>query len=517
MKRVQRLSLAAALGCAACTGQTPDNFRFEQQEEAFGAFVEFNSKLDILWVVDNSGSMSDNQRKVRDGMRSFALAYMKPTWDIRSAVITTDAYLANASYTNYLSVTAVSGTGNYISNYLNGVTSGGTPGRSAPYVNPSWAPDLIRWDASVSKYRARATGVRITDMKPQYGPHWAQLWPGYHDGPQLAMCWEKDNMTNFLTSVTQCYKRDDPANAQYHTGVASCVTPNAGAGESSESQCVNTHMNNTVHSGKAMIETQPPAGTPADAAWQDQLVRDFMVNVSVSIVGDGSERGMQSVLQFIADNESDSALKFFRPDSLRLIVFVTDEEDYTMYPDPNQITPTSHYGTTGCRVTDASGVTYGETNCPQPAWWMPVSEIKASFDSFFSGINEPGFDDPNYFVAAIVQKTGTGPRGMRYVDLVKQVGRGSLEFDIQSADYTPLLDSIGQQILARKASFTLKYEVTNKDWMIVTIEHSDGTTLRLRSDQFEISGRTLTITDLAVVSSLSHLDKVVINYQPSSI
>src|SRR5262245_6898423 len=87
-------ALASAF-LSACTGQLPSSFRLQQQEEVFKSTQEINTKLDILWVVDNSGSMAGEQAKLRDGFVSFASRYMRPTWDIRLAVITTDTYLAN--------------------------------------------------------------------------------------------------------------------------------------------------------------------------------------------------------------------------------------------------------------------------------------------------------------------------------------------------------------------------------------------------------------------------------------
>ena len=50
-------SLAGLLAEAGCTGQLPGSFRFAQLEETFSSSQELNTRVDILWVVDNSASM----------------------------------------------------------------------------------------------------------------------------------------------------------------------------------------------------------------------------------------------------------------------------------------------------------------------------------------------------------------------------------------------------------------------------------------------------------------------------
>src|SRR5690606_22253380 len=101
------------------------------------------------------------------------------------------------------------------------------------------------------------------------------------------------------------------------------------AGENSLNQCVNTVQNDTVRSGKAIINTKPPQGTPGDQTWRDGLLRDFMLNVTTGSVGHGSERGLGSVLQLIEDNEpTETAL--LRAGSIRTIIFVPDDEDQSM-------------------------------------------------------------------------------------------------------------------------------------------------------------------------------------------
>ncbi len=50
------------------------------------------AKIDILWVIDNSGSMEDDQQHLRENFNSFITDFIKKGYDYRIAVITTDAY-----------------------------------------------------------------------------------------------------------------------------------------------------------------------------------------------------------------------------------------------------------------------------------------------------------------------------------------------------------------------------------------------------------------------------------------
>lgn len=54
--------------------------------------AEVNGKIDILWVVDNSGSMATSQQAVADNFRRFIDKFQENGFDFQIAVTTTDAY-----------------------------------------------------------------------------------------------------------------------------------------------------------------------------------------------------------------------------------------------------------------------------------------------------------------------------------------------------------------------------------------------------------------------------------------
>src|SRR5262249_53861058 len=119
-------ALAAIFG-SGCTG-SPGAFHLQQANEIKNASLEISTKIDLLWVVDNSSSMDVEQQRLRDGFAAFAHKYMQPTWDIRVAVITTDAYLAHPAFNTYLNTT-IPGSTNYTSAYV--------AGRIGTWQNPS--------------------------------------------------------------------------------------------------------------------------------------------------------------------------------------------------------------------------------------------------------------------------------------------------------------------------------------------------------------------------------------------
>ncbi len=530
-----------------CTGQIPGSFRFLQQNETFDATGSsgVNTKLDMLWVIDNSPSMAPSQKKIRDGFQAFADRYMKPNWDIRVAVISQDTYLANPAFTDFLNGVGTTGSAQrysrangYQSTYLN-PSSAASPKRTTPFVTPAtWLTTSISATGTV-----QGGGIKLRHGIPEYGgadptqdispanpSMWARLVPGRHDGPLATMCWTS-NSNPFFFGVTQCYVRDQQ---DVYSGPDNCVAGGSGILDSTV-QCANTLMNNTVRSGKAILNTQPPAGTPGDAAWTNQLYRDFLVNLSGGVSGYPFEKYFNSVQQLLVDNEAlPSTSKFFRPDALRAIIFVTDEDDQSSVFPSSQITPDSQYDSnSNCPYKTVGSHTYRLQICPKPASILPVANFKNQLDAFFLALDGNQSTDPKYFIVTISPKTGqalqdlhdemgenydsvSSDYGTRLFALSDSVGNGSMNLELTSNDYTPLLDSIGQTIVSKKAVFHLNLPASNQSEMIVWIQHGDGSLQVVQNSQYTISGYILTLIDFDLVLSLTASDHLIVNYQPSS-
>lgn len=561
MKRNSLLLTLSLLSVAltGCTGQIPGSIRLGQQEEVFNTNLSVNTKVDLLWVVDDSASMDVAQSKLRAGFSAFATKYMQPTWDIRSAVITTDAYLANAKFSPYLN-TVIPGTVGWASPYINS--------RLASWTNPTWNPTLL--NKTNGKFDA---GVKYKELVLPWGPDFAKLLPGQHDGPVAALCSEA--LPYSLNGTPHCGIRDA---AGANTGVAHCLNPNTGAGETSLTQCVNTVQNNTIRTGRAIINTMPssPLTGAALTAWTQQLKDDFEINLTTGTSGSGSERGLSSLLQMLNDNEpTGSPTKFFRPGSVRAIIFVSDEDDqsteipaspaagfnpFTYYKcdqaglialngaaavtgmygycctDPTKQCSMGDEGTT-CAPKTVDGFTYTPSVCPREDKLIPVASVKSQLDSFFQGLDGASAES-NYFVVTITPMTGASIQQMqadrttedmaatgfkmtstdradRYIELGNLVGNGSMAMNMAANDYSPLLESIGQAIVNRIASYTLARAPTSQEEMIVTITHGDSTSTVVPATSYTISGKVITLNS-TVVLGLAATDKISINYQPKT-
>lgn len=538
------------IGATSCTGQIPNSFRLAQQSQDFGAQLDINTKIDLLWVVDNSASMDTIQDKLRNGLSGFATKYMQPTWDIRVAVITTDTYLANPAYANYFNAQNAN-TLNWTSPYLSS--------RTVAFNDPTLVDNT-------GKFLRNITNKDVYPIAAS--PNYSKLINGMHDGPIAAFCME--GMPYFLNGETQCGVRDKNG-LTGNTGTSHCLSP--AGGETAITQCVNTTQNDTVHSGRAIISTMPnsPLTGAALTNWTQGLVNDFVVNATTGAAGSGSERGLQSVLQVLTDNEiAGNPSKFFRQGAVRGIVIVSDEDDQTMVVDspvPAGYQPFTHYqcdsasltalngaatanaycctggscpfGTEGtsCQSKTIDGYTYTIGICPNPAKLVPVATIKTQLDNFFLGLDGAGATDPNYFVAVITPLTGAtlqalhamrvtddtnvgqiknhaSDRGDRYIQLANLVGNGSMSLDIGANDYSPLLDQIGQAIILKKSTFPLTRIPTGQEDMIVTLIHADGSSTIIPSTKYTISGSNIVITDQSLVLSFAATDKINVNYQP---
>jgi hypothetical protein len=559
----------SALALSNCTQQVPAEFALQQQQETFSGQTQaqINTKIDMLWVVDNSSSMDTEQQRLRQGFAAFAQKYMQPTWDIQVAAIPTDLYMAAPEFTSYRTNPAVQA------------------------LIPQWSSEDTNGNAT-----------------------YATLLPGLHDGPIASSC--ATGLPYFFYGATQCMTRQT-------TGSTSKTTCSA---TDDPTQCVNTAFLNSIHTGQAIIKTMPPTGTPGDQTWINNITSQFLTNLTTGTAGDGSERGMQSVLQLINDNEKASSVtKFFRPGSTRIIIFLSDEEDQTM-PAPTggaQVAPFQYYmcdvahltaqgdaslipsicgagktyqnngasilhpgtnyfdsnGNTTCKTNTFSGVPgykqigYNDANgnviaadgtyaytigvCPNPDYLMPVSTIKTNLDNFFNGLDGTTGTNNSYFVVSIVPwdaasvqaisgtnntggylspatarhlddvtvntaSNGDGlimqavDRGDRYIQLGSLVGNGSFAMDLSSSDYSPILNAIGTELTVQKGTFTLQRAPTNQEDTIVEVVHANGSITIIPASDYAINGNILTITDLNTILSFVSTDQIVINYQPKT-
>lgn len=98
-----RLGLMAAmtLTISACgNGSTTYSLLSEGQTFQQNSAMQL-TKIDVLWVVDNSGSMATSQQNLATNFPSFIQKFTEKAYDFQMGVTTTDSYLALPLFTPY--------------------------------------------------------------------------------------------------------------------------------------------------------------------------------------------------------------------------------------------------------------------------------------------------------------------------------------------------------------------------------------------------------------------------------
>lgn len=90
---VNLVSVAAIAGLSVGCNKSVDEFSLLADEAAFKQeAVLVAKKIDILWVIDNSGSMETSQNNLASNFTAFINRFEQKNYDFRMGVITTDAW-----------------------------------------------------------------------------------------------------------------------------------------------------------------------------------------------------------------------------------------------------------------------------------------------------------------------------------------------------------------------------------------------------------------------------------------
>ncbi|MEZ0392899.1 MAG: hypothetical protein ACAH59_11835 [Pseudobdellovibrionaceae bacterium] len=95
MVTIITMLLAACQGAKHSFTLVPDEQSFQQN-----SLEVVQRKIDILWVVDNSGSMTPFQQSLTENFQAFLQDFLQKDYDFHLAVTTTDAYLADPQFRN---------------------------------------------------------------------------------------------------------------------------------------------------------------------------------------------------------------------------------------------------------------------------------------------------------------------------------------------------------------------------------------------------------------------------------
>src|SRR3990167_2635009 len=83
------LMLTCVATLAAC-GPKAANFSILPAGQGTYQGSNANNKVDILWVIDNSGSMLTKQQNLAAGFNSFSSLFVTKGFDFRMAIVTSD-------------------------------------------------------------------------------------------------------------------------------------------------------------------------------------------------------------------------------------------------------------------------------------------------------------------------------------------------------------------------------------------------------------------------------------------
>lgn len=92
--------IAAAILQTAC-GNGESSYSLKADGETFNqASSTVNTKIDVLWIVDNSGSMLSSQQNLATNFPAFINKFTEKSFDFQVAVNASDAYLAQSPLWN---------------------------------------------------------------------------------------------------------------------------------------------------------------------------------------------------------------------------------------------------------------------------------------------------------------------------------------------------------------------------------------------------------------------------------
>ncbi len=98
-----KISLAIGwLGLITACGSGSTTYSLLSEGQSFQQASEHQmTKIDVLWVVDNSGSMATSQSNLANNFPSFINKFQEKHYDFQMGVTTTDSYLALPTWNSY--------------------------------------------------------------------------------------------------------------------------------------------------------------------------------------------------------------------------------------------------------------------------------------------------------------------------------------------------------------------------------------------------------------------------------
>ncbi len=467
--------LIAGLAVAACTKQLPESFRILPAQEVMEAGFETGKEViettkapvDILWVIDNSDSMEPSQTKLKDGIERFAKAYLNPEYDVRMAVITTDAFIADSLFEEFLDTRLVRGS------YM---------GKTPRQINPFWGPDhakLISGKKDVPN--GRGSGRAILETRAPEGAN--------------AALWQKKLITDFKTNVAVGTK-----GLFEERGFAS-VLQLLKDNETSENESQRLFRKGSQRIIVFLSDEEEQTIDDSKLGAPHMLLYN-----GYYYAGDDIREG-EKILPSHFTNQCRS--KVYRGETLKPMSIC--------HKDENLLLPVAEVK---ARLDAFFSELDGDSSKAHPNY-VVVPIVGIELDTI-KGLREAY---SKYLAARGKPDEISHEPGTRYVELAKLVGNGSFAMDIGVSDYAPILEKIGLVIESRSivkkfekySRYRLERVPTREEHMTVTLVRKDGTEEVIDPSRFELEREVLVITDKALLESFKPGDRLTVHYYPTTI
>ena len=98
------LAISLILSLAAC-GPKKSSFSLLAETNQFSQSNDTNNKVDILWVVDGSGTMANHQSNLANNFGTFISSFASKGFDFHMAIASTDAWIREKNYNDGTCIT----------------------------------------------------------------------------------------------------------------------------------------------------------------------------------------------------------------------------------------------------------------------------------------------------------------------------------------------------------------------------------------------------------------------------
>jgi hypothetical protein len=167
------LLIGLVIGTASCSPESLKAYIKPVTEVVLDNTQAFDPRVDILFVVDNSGSMGDHQQNLADNMAKFTSTFTKSSvLDYNIGIVTTDMRHGECcgelvGSTRIVNKNTPGGDQILASNFLVGTNGDGIEASFDPIVAALSPPTVTAWNVGFLRQEASLVVIFITDAEDQ--------------------------------------------------------------------------------------------------------------------------------------------------------------------------------------------------------------------------------------------------------------------------------------------------------------------------------------------------------------